>query len=207
MKIRKNLIMLVVLLCTLSLIGCSQTSSEVVEYQEQVASLENQLSLEQQKNKELQTKITTLESALKKYQQVDDTYSLLKVYTVDANTMETLVLDELFPQDNIINTLDTLANSLSQNVFENLGIEILSIEDIDGQKIAHIDLQDDATIPVTWNSFFQGSTGGKITTDSLKMTFLQSNYPSEWIDGISFTYKGEPITGDHVEELTKIIYR
>ncbi|ONI44084.1 hypothetical protein AN640_01165 [Candidatus Epulonipiscium fishelsonii] len=215
----KKAIMLNTLLLPLFIMGCSNNSAENLDLEQQVSTLENQLLAEQEKNKKLQSQLIKLESDVRILLEaiqnpnssvfLDDIYNenLLKVYTIDASNMETKIVDKLFVQDNLEDNLDFLANSLSKNVFENLDIEILGIENIDDKKIAYIDLQDEVNIPVTWTTFFQGSTGGKITTDSLKMTFLQPTYPYEWIDGISLTYEGAPIQGDHVEELASIIYR
>ena len=114
-------------------------------------------------------------------------------------------------EDSLKSKLDTIAVSLSETCFGNLPIEVL---DIDDKKIAIIDLEEASKqntslqTSSSWaTGFFQGSTGGTITTIRLTESFLQKYYKGEWIEGIRFLYKGQPVDFQHTPELSKIIYR
>lgn len=79
--------------------------------------------------------------------------------------------------------LNTVANKLSQYCFDGLSIEVLEIKKIEGKEIAIINLKelpinqkiDDYTkfIGNTWKTYyFQGTTGGTITSKQLIDTIL-----------------------------------
>lgn len=114
--------------------------------------------------------------------------------------------------------LSTIANKLSQYCFNGLPIEVLEIEKVEGKKIAIIDLKelsfnqgiDEYTkfIGSTWKTYyFQGTTGGAITSKQLVDTFLQKGYQGEWIEGVQFLYEGEIIDYEHVFGLSDIHWR
>ncbi len=118
-------------------------------------------------------------------------------------------------EDSLISKLNAVAETLSETCFGNLPIEVLEIDD---KNIAKIDLEEASkqstnTSLKTSSSlaratgFFQGSTRGTITTIRLTESFLQKDYKGEWIEGIRFLYKGQPVDFQHTPELSEIIYR
>jgi len=42
-------------------------------------------------------------------------------------------------------------------------------------------------------NYFQGSTGGYVTSTVLARSFLQPDYTGSWIEGVQFLYEGTPI--------------
>lgn len=126
------------------------------------------------------------------------------VYGLDAYSMEEQVL-LCFP---ISDTLDVegklrvLADRLSRCIFGRLPIEVLSVDNRSGRRIARVNLQEvrDARGVGGWYLRFQGSTGGSQSQYGLVQTFLQREYRGKWIDGIEFYYNGEPFTQewDHI---------
>lgn len=100
-----------------------------------------------------------------------------------------------------------LAEILSTYVFSDLGIEILGSEEVDGQRILKIHLTETHErnadgyydSPSWFNHYFQGSTGGMFTSQTLIETFLQRQR-EDWYDGIYITYQ-EEFQFDHVEGL------
>lgn len=146
----------------------------------------------------------------------------LNIYSQDVNTDEEIVVStiEVNKDDKIENILNQLGNKLSQDVFGNLPIELVEISENNGEKIAIINLREsdlnaskeDFTTyeGASWIvGYFQGSTGGTITTNSLLKTFLQSDNKElkNWIDGVQFLYNNNPISFEHVEKLSEVIMR
>ncbi|AOR23165.1 hypothetical protein [Clostridium taeniosporum] len=142
------------------------------------------------------------------------------IYTEDANNMEIKEISTIQLDKNLSleDKLKELSKALSEKVFNNLPIEVKSIDNVDGKKIAVINLNEsEANKNVTNNADLkkpnwavnklQGSTGGEITENSLFETFLQEKYKGEWIDGVKFLYKDEPIEFEHTPNLSEIKYR
>jgi len=131
----------------------------------------------------------------------------LSIYTIDDNTLEPNESSkmEISTDSSLEDKVQELSNTVSKNFFDNLPIKLKSIDNIDGKKIATINLIDDNSNK--WSSKFQGSTGGQITANTLIENFLQVTYKGEWIDGVTFLYNDEPIEYDHVYELSETQYR
>lgn len=147
-------------------------------------------------------------------------YIVLPVYTSNIYTLEKEIQFYVAIPKNIKleEKLNTLAGKLSKYCFRSLPIEVLGIEQIEGKKIAVVNLKELEEssegvaalecIGKTWNAFyFQGSTGGAQTLIRLIETFLQRDYKGEWIDGVKFLYKNQTAEFDHVEGLFQINYR
>ncbi|OOB80551.1 MAG: hypothetical protein BEN19_04345 [Epulopiscium sp. Nuni2H_MBin003] len=159
------------------------------------------------------------ESEYAQNQQIIDE-SILKIYTLDYDTMENMVIDEIMYVENInpssitsndiMVNMQQIADSLSENIFQGMPIVATEILEVADNKIIVIDLQDKKSKNLytsEWNNFFQGSTGGLITTASLEETFLQRDYTQDWVDGVQFLYNGQSIPElDHIN-LSEIIYR
>lgn len=145
---------------------------------------------------------------------------ILPIFTANINTYKQEVkyyvtIPKKLPMEE---QLYLLVNKLSQYCFNGLPIEILDIKDIEGKKIAIIDLKEfsinqgvedpDKLIGSTWKAYyFQGTAAGIITSYQLVDTLLQKDYGGEWIDGVQFLYEGEDIDFEHVLGLSDIHYR
>lgn len=116
--------------------------------------------------------------------------------------------------------LDIVAQKLSEFYFNCLPVEVADIKtDDDGRRIAEIDLKESKenlclndvskyTGPSWATGYFQGSYGGTETSVCLIETFLQRDYKGEWIDGVRFTYNGEPVDKfEHVPNLGGTSFR
>ena len=111
----------------------------------------------------------------------------------------------------LLQKLRLLASKMSWYRFDRLPLDVLSIEDIGGKQIAVVNLSepDGMYTQYSWSGrYFQGSTGGQITQNTLVLTFLQRGYPGKWIDGVRFCYQGKPFTDewDHIN-LSGTFYR
>jgi len=104
--------------------------------------------------------------------------------------------------------LDWIAENLMNYSFAGYIIDVIEIEEIDGKKIAHIDLKEPENQEHGWSvNFFMGSSQGSITAEILIESFLQKEIESPWIDGVYFSYEGNRdwIT-DHDPALCRYIY-
>jgi hypothetical protein len=110
--------------------------------------------------------------------------------------------------------IQALADSLSAVRFKGLPMVLKKLEMIGDYRVAIIDLRE---LPpekrkkrTSWpDLYFQGSAGGFLVSRILPETFLQKGYEGEWIDGVSFLYKSDPIMEDKWEHvsLNKVFYR
>lgn len=135
----------------------------------------------------------------------------LKIYGADEAAMHVVLDHEIFVPQNysLLEKLDALAAELSRSRFKGLPVEVMGIENQKGRKVAQVNLIEDPALrtdtgrPITWSGlYFQGSAGGSMTTGTLLRTFLQQEYPGNWIDGVRFYYENHPIETagfDHLE--------
>lgn len=136
-------------------------------------------------------------------------------YSVYAADVETLEKEEISTtkvneEQDLLGTLNALADTLSETNFDGLPIEVTEIKDVNGKKIAIVDLREDESKEVGWMSaYFQGSTGGLMTANSLTETFLQRELSKDipWIDGIQILYEGQVTETEHMPSLGTIVYR
>jgi len=146
--------------------------------------------------------------------------SVYPIYSADVNTYAKEIHFGTYIPGNlsIKNKLEAIANSLSEVHFSNLPIEVSQITEIDGKKVAIINLKESEENqkindpsqfkgPSWATHYFQGSTGGTITSISLIETFLQKDYEGQWIDGVKFLYNNKVCSFEHVPSLGKISYR
>ncbi len=138
---------------------------------------------------------------------------LLSVRTLDPQTMERRVSHYVYvPADyGLAEKLRVLAESVSRYQFQGLPVRLLEVEALEGRRIAVINLgeAEKVTDPRrSWKmGFFQGSTGGQVTTVTLRDSFLQRGYPGRWVDGVVFYYQERPIgEWDHVS-LSGVLFR
>jgi hypothetical protein len=159
--------------------------------------------------------ITTLEN-----NNADERYNIIPAYTADVNSYERKIGFYIkVPNDMPLKEkLDNVSKILSEQYFNNLPIEVLRIEELDGKKIVVINLEEskenqgvtdfEKLTGRTWaTGFFQGSTGGTITSTTLVETFLQRESKDVWVDGVKFLYNNGVCDFEHVPNLYKINYR
>ncbi|HHV45358.1 MAG TPA: hypothetical protein GXX53_00395 [Tissierellia bacterium] len=144
---------------------------------------------------------------------------LFPIYDANEESNEKeVIFYTSFPKTLKLNEkLRGIGNKLSQYCFNGLPIELEYIKDIEGKKVAVINLREsyinegldiEDKVGYTWlDDYFQGSTGGMQTYIRLVETFLQRDYKGEWIDGVEFLYEGSKINYEHIEGLSEIIYR
>lgn len=104
--------------------------------------------------------------------------------------------------------VSTLLDSISYNKFNNLKIEVLSIDETpEGNKSLIVNLKEKPGFIIpdslgkyhSWYEFFQGSMGGEQTTIILIESILQREFTGDWIDEVEFNYQNEKIgEWDHV---------
>lgn len=105
--------------------------------------------------------------------------------------------------------LNSIAYKLSQYCFEGLSIDLVEIKEIENKKVAVVNLKElDNSEGKLWTtSYFQGSSGGGVTSTQLIETFLQRDYWGKWINGVEFLYENNKIEFEHTPNLYDINYR
>lgn len=228
----KKVITLCVIMLAVAMIGsgCSNSlkeenvklSKEISNMKEQNSKLQNSVVELTEESKNSKTKLKDLEASnqLISEQISKQKNSVYPIYSANVNSYEremhfgTYISNEL----SIKNKLDALAKALSKIHFNKLPIMVSEITEIDGKKIAVISLSESEEnqkisdtakfIGDSWaTGYFQGSTGGKMTSVSLIETFLQSDYEGQWIDGVKFTYNNKMIEFEHVPALAEVSYK
>ncbi|WP_069997287.1 hypothetical protein [Cellulosilyticum sp. I15G10I2] len=137
----------------------------------------------------------------------------LALFTGDTDTYNKKELETISVQEDLRleKKLEIIAYELSKMYFDNFPIEIKAIEQVDGKKIAVINLkekQESNDKNKTWMQYLNaGSTGSKITLITLEESFLQRDFKGEWIDAIKIIYEEKDIEElDHFPG-TEVIYR
>lgn len=188
--------------------GCSNSlKDENIKLTKEVSSMK-------EKNSELEKSLEELKEEIK------NKNSTYPIYSADINTYAKEVHFGTYIADNLPlkDKLNALAKTLSEVYFSNLPIEVLEITEVDGKKVAVINLRESEENQKvmdnlefkgqSWSrNYFQGSTGGAITSVGLIETFLQKDYKGQWVDGAKFLYNNKIIDFDHVPDLSKVSYR
>ena len=207
-RLRKILACIVISCVAFGAVGCADKNTDPENNSNIVSeNLDNQQSNDNQEEDivDNQESIKTIE---------------LLLYSKDVNTDEQVIVGEVEVNEDLSleEKIEKLSKELSEKVFDNLPIEFVKINDIEGKKISLFNLDElgnnakDITFDkyegINWiNNYFAGSAGGSVTEYTLITTLLQKNYTGEWIDGIEFTYKNSKIEFDHVPALGEITYR
>ncbi|MCB8814594.1 hypothetical protein [Desulfosporosinus shakirovi] len=225
----KKVLMLGLAVCLSSIItGCSNSQRD------EVTTLNKSYDIEKQKNIELEIEKAVLNEKLESINKrqekqvaiittlIRDSASGVDIYPIYSADVDNYINNynkeidfyiAIPKEDSLKSKLDTIAKSLSETYFGNLPIKVLEFDD---KKIVTIDLEETSEMSIntsiqknsSWaTGFFQGSTGGTITTIRLIESFLQKDYQGEWVEGIRFSYKGQPVDFEHTPELSKVIYR
>lgn len=225
-----SLCVMVSLLC-LCFSGCSSKTlkennitlnNEIISVKQKNTDLEKKVSELNSENEKLSDKVKNLESNNSAISEnmikfKDNVYPL---YTANYDSFKKesylwIYIDEKSP---VKDKLDILSKALSKVYFGNLPIEVSGVKNINGKKIAVVNLkesEENQKIKETVNfkgtswasNYFQGSTGGNVTSTSLIETMLQRDYNGTWIDGVTFLYNGKKIEFEHVPDLSDTIYR
>ena len=122
----------------------------------------------------------------------------LDITSLDANSGEEIVVGSLMLYENqsIEEKVNALIKQISKVSFNNAPIVLEKIEN----NIAYIDLKEGENTNYWSEKYFQGSTGGSITTYTLTENILQRNYNGEWISGVFFSYEGKTdMEFDHID--------
>ena len=216
-RLRKILACIVISCVAFGAVGCADKNTDPENNSNIVSeNLDNQQSNDNQEedNEEKIENADNLDN-----QESINTIEML-LYSKDLNTDEQVIVGEVEVNEDLSleEKIEKLSKELSEKVFDNLPIEFVKINDIEGKKIALFNLDElgnnakDITFDkyegINWiNNYFAGSAGGSVTEYTLITTLLQKNYTGEWIDGIEFTYKNSKIEFDHVPALGEITYR
>lgn len=212
----RKLILSIVVMLSLTMVSCGNNTKNITTDQDTTSSSSAM-------QEETKTDSTSSEDTTKEETKTDnnnnnnnddsskntDNTVKFSIYKVDENSLEPNEIQSISINENasLKDKLTQLAESVSDNNFDGLPIEIKSIDTVDGKKVATINLADSGS--KTWVQKFQGSTGGQVTANTLIENFLQTNNKSntEWIDGVKFLYNNEAIEYDHVSDLSNIQYR
>lgn len=165
---------------------------------------------EEKKKKEAEEKAKKEQEAKKNDQNKDTNIKekTFTLYSVDVSNDKTITIGNVKTKsDDIKENLSAIASTLSKKNFKSFTIEVKEIKKVSGKSIAYINLKDSGN--KKWSEkYFQGSSGGYITSTSLTESFLQRKYKGKWVDGVVFTYNNKKVedTG-HIPQLTQINYR
>lgn len=210
----RKLILSIVVMLSLTMVSCGNNTKNITTNQDTTSS--SSATQEETKTDSTSSEDTTKEETKTDNSNNNDDSSKntantvkFSIYKVDDNSLEPNEIQSISINESasLKDKLTQLAESVSDNNFDGLPIEIKSIDTVDGKKIATINLADSGN--KTWVQKFQGSTGGQVTANTLIENFLQTNNKSntEWIDGVKFLYNNEAIEYDHVSDLSNIQYR
>ena len=198
-RLRKILVGIVVSCVAFGTIGCAEKNTTTENNSNIVSEdLNNQ---ESNDNKEDNVEITDNENNQESIKTIE-----MMLYSKDVNTDEQVIIGEVEVNEELSleEKIEKLSEGLSEKAFDNLPIEFVKINNIEGKKVALFNLDElgnnatDITFDkyegINWiNNYFAGSAGGSVTEYTLITTLLQRNYTGEWIDGIEFTYKNSKI--------------
>jgi len=211
--------------------GCSNSlkdenaklTKEISDMKDNSGKLKNSIDELTQQAKNSNDKVKDLEAsnAIISEQISKHKNSVYPIYSANINSYAKEIHFGTYISENLSqkNKLEALAKALSEIQFNKLPIEVSEIVEIDGKKIAVINLSESVENQKisdvskfkgnSWaTGYFQGSTGGTITSVSLIETFLQKDYSGQWIDGVKFLYNNLKIDRfQHVEALNKTSYR
>lgn len=212
MKLRGMKKLLAIGLTLFALTGCANTANQ------QIDGLNAKLIQLEEENKKLQASVEGLEEQINTLTSENNSLllemeSLIKkeytIYTRDVDSWEIVEIEKVKIDKNLslLDRLKELAKSLSDSQFNGFSIEVQEIKEINGEQIAVINLKDKDGAKETWETnYFQGSTGGQITSTAIEETFLQRDIEEKWVDGIQVLYNGKKHMTDHMT-LGNIIYR
>lgn len=194
----RKLILATVIMLSIAMVSCTTKSNDSSK------SNDNTTTVEQNKDNNSSSNTDNKASEDAKVNKIK-----LSIYNIDENSLEPNESGTIEVNENLSleDKLKQLAKTISEKKFDNLPIEVKSIDTVNGKKVATINLTDANN--KKWSQKFQGSTGGSVTSNTLIENFLQSNNKSkgEWIDGVKFLYNNEAIEYEHASDLSNVKYR
>ena len=226
---KKNVIKIVTALLALSMLtACgSKTTTEVKTLSENIATLESKITDLETENTSLKADITALteerdtllaqlenavvETPVEQVVEPAADEENLPVFGADNNSQRIKVSSITVKTDEpLLNKMNYLGAEIGVKFFGGLTMEAKEIKTVNGKKVLIVNLIEGsgAVGEKSWvYDYFQGSTGGNVSTVALTETFLQKEYSGTWIDGVQFLIDGETIDFEHVEGLSEIIYK
>lgn len=223
---KKNVTKIVTALLALSMLtACSsKPSTEVKTLNENVLKLETRITELENENASLKADITELteeRDSLKAAQQENEAVETpvepqadeetLPVFGADNNHQRIKISSITVKTDEpLLTKMKYLGAEIGVKFFGGLTMEAKEIKTVSGKKVLVVNLIESsgAVGEKSWvYDYFQGSTGGLMTSIALSETFLQKEYSGTWIDGVQFLLDGEAIDYEHVEGLKEIIYK
>ncbi|MBN2259300.1 MAG: hypothetical protein JW702_02020 [Clostridiales bacterium] len=190
------------------------------EWTAQIETLSNQLEIRENENMELERYLENKEHLIKTLAELmlrDDYDFLLRLYDLNHTGLEKELVafsPAFLGEENLELNLKLIAYSLQEyffnGYFRGSVIEVVGIEEIEGKRVAVINLKENKSNNLSWKgNYFQGSLGAMETETRLINSFLQPEIDLEdWIDGVRFTYEDEEISIGHVEQLMSgVIWR
>ena len=213
--------------------GCSNSlkdenvklTKEISAMKEKNSELEKSATALKEESKNLSNKLEALEAkdVFINEEVSKNKNSVYPIYSADVNTYAKEIHYGTYIPENLSvkNKLDALAKALSEVYFNKLSIEVSEITEIDGKKIAVINLKESEENEkindqsqfkgISWaRNYFQGSCGGTTTSICLIETFLQKDYEGQWIDGVKFLYDNSNVkitNFEHIPSLGEVSYR
>lgn len=202
----RKLILITVLMLSVTMVSCTTKPSVSSKSNDNTTT-----TVEQNKDKSNSSDVDSKQTTDDSKQTIEEekvNKIKLSIYSIDENSLEPNQSNTIEVNENLSlnDKLKELAKTISKEKFDNLSIEVKSIDTINGKKVATINLSDSNN--KKWVQKFQGSTGGTVTANTLIENFLQSNNKSkgEWIDGVKFLYNNEAIEYEHVADLSTVNY-
>lgn len=102
--------------------------------------------------------------------------------------------------------LDTLTGAVSQGAFDGFPMSFEGVDEVNGYKVARIDLKDSGGL--RWEPrFFQELEPAQSTQITLIATYLQETYRMDWVDGVTITHNGIPLNHPNLPGLKESVYR
>lgn len=205
----RKLILSTVLMLSIIMVSCASKPNDTTSSNNKA----NDTTVEENKDSSTsssnKTETTTPTNPSNSSNKTKENKIKLSIYSIDENSLEPNESSnfELDANSSLENKLKQLSKTLSEKKFDNLPIQVKSIDTVNGKKVATINLTDSNS--KKWSSKFQGSTGGAVTANTLIENFLQANNKSkgEWIDGVKFLYDNEKIEYEHASNLSDIQYK
>lgn len=146
-------------------------------------------------------------------------YDVMEIYTANLDTyeQESFLKVAITKEGTVEERFKVLMRKVGKYFF-NIPIDDISFYQDGDKRIAVVNLKESDEnrhfsnpanfVNANWAAmYFQGSTGGTVTTITLTETALQKTYEGEWIDGVTFLYEGENIVFDHVYGLSELNLR
>lgn len=188
MKIKSSIL---VLLCTVMLVGCTdnkENSSAPQGNNNQQEQLKDNPANEESDTTSDNKDSEDTESASK---DSSEDIIKLKIYTLndeDTETKEVFSEIELDNNKPLKDKLNDLCLALQKDFFKE-GNALIRLEGIDSNGVATVNLVN--SVEGAWNKHFAGSTGGYISQMTIIDTLLQKDYDGEWIKGLKILIDGE----------------